>query len=389
MHFPLTRSLTTALLAAASIGAGAQTLLTQIPLPAPSGLLTDLAYVSADSAYNRVYVAVQAEGPPPEYASATYLLVYDGASNQLLKTVTLPVFQTVLPPLIDIVRNLIYIPACNTYCSLLVVDRRRDTLVKTIALPQQIDGLLSLQAVIDPTTGKVYVSGIQGGYGYAPVTLAVLESEETGQINVYDIPEATGELAMSPYAHRIYFPSSTQPTYPDMDYPMQLTFFDTLSNQVTEVVTFSKGGTNGDLSMYKLLHPVVNTNTGHIFGQYNNYSEYKIAVLDSTGNVLANMGTGFYSDPQYATGPIVVDPKKNLSFALVGQGNGDFQIAVVDGDTNTIAPSSGATLTAYEYGIPPSFSINPDTSRLYITYVGSATMVSPCESYCLYVYSEQ
>ena len=36
MHFPLTRSLTTALLAAASIGAGAQTLLTQIPLPAPA-----------------------------------------------------------------------------------------------------------------------------------------------------------------------------------------------------------------------------------------------------------------------------------------------------------------------------------------------------------------
>jgi len=364
MHPPLTRFLTAALLAAASLTAGAQRLLTQIPLPSIGSPTESLEGaiaidVAVDSATNRIYVPVLLD-----LATSTsfQVLVIDGATNQVVHKLT--GFPVATNPFygsiaIDSVRNFIYVDTfgLNNTCLVSVIDGRTEKIVKTIEPPYRVCGKMA----VDPITGKVYIN--QGD------ALNVIESEASGIVDSYNLPfyiSNNSEMIISPYVHRLYFGSNSSQN------SELLNFYDTNDNQVTESFTI-------DPAMDALIYvsPVVNWNTGHLFGSTSNsYSAYSLTVFNSQGALLANIDLPG-SAGENLIGGIAVDPKTNRAFVSVftyavdGVPNPEAGLYVIDGKTNTILSNSTVTY-------PPSLDdyfdqggavgANPDTSKVYLAY---------------------
>jgi len=385
MHFPVTRFLSAALLAAASLTAGAQTLLTQIPLGSFQG---DYAYfdVAVNSATNRIYVPIQfADYSNSSQTAFSYnyfrVLVVDGATNQIVHNLpNFPSGSLYRGVAVDPVRNFTYVemsnsvPAGNaTQCTVSVIDGQTENTVKTIPLPAGDCGKM----VVDPVTGKVYI-GTTGG-------LKVIESEATGAVESLPAPVTFGSLTVSPYVHRLYFVLADESGY--------LGFFDTIKDQISEEKPISAGLTAS------VANPVVNPATGHIFGTEGVYNQsgfsQNVTVFDSSGSLLATVVPPVPNSDYVYPGTVTfvgmdVDPKTNRTFASASTEINAITgsaLYVIDGTKNTVLSSTSVTLPEVIAG---RVAVNPDTSTVYVT---ANTYVSggPPWNGALYlnVYSEQ
>jgi len=400
MRSPMTKSLAAGMLAAASLAAGAQTLLTQIPLASFSGDYSDVD-VAVNSATNRIYVPIQFN----DFYNGGYnyfrVFVIDGATNQIVhKLEDFPGGNFYWGVAIDPVRNFTYVEMGNylpdedqfTQCTVSVVDGRTEETVKTISLPAGDCGKM----VVDPVTGKVYVR--------AHSELDVIESEATGSIKTFSLPTTSvyndiygNGLAVSPYIHRLYFTYNTNGGPPEY-----LGFFDTLDEQITKEMLI-----DAPIDYYPT-NPVINPATGHIFGIYQE-SDYDTginnewgAVYDSSGRPLATINFPGVKSPilDDITGTDV-DPKKNLTFVSAftetqSSGGKDTGTAlyVIDGVSNTVSSSTtGTVVSPTNEPQGGKVAVNPDTSKVYVTYCDNMVITNPDSSvdgtFYLNVYSEQ
>ena len=366
----LTKSLSVALLAAASFAAGAQTLLTQIPLDSFTGDYARID-VAVNSATNRIYVPIQFE----DYSGADYnyfrVLVINGATNQVVHNLDdFPSDGSYRAVAIDPVRNFTYVEMTNgayNQFTVSVIDGQTEDTVKTISLPAG-DGGGAM--AVDPVTGKVYIRTNNG--------LDVIESEATGSIETFSLPLPGGPgsagIAVSPYLHRLYF--TYDPSGGGDEY---LGFFDTLDNQITQEKHIS-----AEIDYF--FNPVVNTATGHIFGtvSYPDFGGDYITIHDSSGNQLATV-----AHSANILG-LDVDPKTNLAFAFV-QGPSGYALEVIDGASNTFRSTAPLYLPFAQTFVGGSVAVNPDTSRVYVPYNNTTSYPPPNVSgqFYLNVYSEQ
>ena len=387
----LTKSLIVVILAAASLAAGAQTLLTRIPLASFSGD-TAAIDVAVDSATNRIYVPIQFVSYSPAGAiSYDYfrVLVLDGATNQVVRRLAgFPAGSYYYGVAIDPVRNLIYVEM-RTYssggvatCTVSAVDGQEGETVKTISLPTGDCGKM----VADPVTGEVYIR--------AATELDVIESEETGSLETRSLLApgylGTGGLAVSPYVHRLYITYWAAFGGPDTEY---LGFLDTLDDQFSQekyipaVIDAS-------------INPVVNPATGHIFGSSVSYDSSSgdsfnlVTVYNSSGSLLATIAPPVLLGTGDTILGLDVDPKANLAFVFTRSDitYAGFALNVIDGASNTVLSSAPLSLPS---GSPESFrggsvAVNPDTKRVYVPY-NKTTIYPPAVNGTFYlnVYSEQ
>jgi hypothetical protein len=392
MRSPMIKVISATLLAAGSLAAGAQTLLTQIPLESFSGDYANMD-VAVNSATNRIYVPVQfadysyaSDGFTPSGFTYNYfrLLVINGVTNQVVHNlVGFPADDYYYGIAIDPVRNFIYVemyagPGEVGRCTVSVVAGQTEEIVKTIPLPA---GDLCGKMVVDPVTGKVYIR--------ASTELDVIESEATGNVESFSLPGVgvfgTIEgLAVSPYVHRLYF------TYSKDIYPQtneSLGFFNTFTDQIGQETVIPA-------TIDSYTNPVVNPSTGHIFGTNPDYIASDdfysdaVTVYESSGNLLANIVLPVNDGSPGLIFGMDVDPKTNLAFVFAE--SNFFALDVIDGASNTFR--SGLNLSpanAYHvYG--GSVALNPDTSRVYVPF-NASTNPSPNVNGTFYlnVYSEQ
>jgi len=391
MLYPAIKFLSVALLAAALPPAGAQKLLTQIPLDSFSGDYAK-ADVAVNSATNRIYVPLQFVDGSFYSPSYNYfrVLVVNGATNQIVHNLAnFPSGSYYQAIAIDPVRNFTYVETGNTpygyelydtpfRCAVSVVDGLGEETVKTISLPAGDCGTM----VVDSVTGKVYIR--------AASEVDVIESEETGIVDTFSLPAYTGGfagepgtgLAVSPYAKRLYF------TYNTGDFVEYLGFFDTSDNQISQEMLIpayiddTNNGTN----------PVVNPMTGHIFGATDSTSKGNlVSVFDSSGHLLATVVPPLTSTEYDAIVGMDVDPKTNLAFAFAEtenykNGAEGTALYVVDGASNTLRSSLAASLPPNSLNIiGGKVAVNPDTSRVYVPY--NDPVVN--SHFYLNIYSEQ
>jgi DNA-binding beta-propeller fold protein YncE len=382
------------MLAAASLAAGAQTLLTQIPLPSSANLYT-IGDVAVNSATNRIYVPVQiSDGTNGSLYDYFRVLVINGATNQVVHNLAnFPSGSPYLGIAIDPVRNLTYVEmGINSSfetpnCTVSVVDGQTEETVKTIQLPSGDCGTMA----VDPVTGKVYIR--------AASELDVIASEATGNIETFSLPAvlvggAFG-LAASPYAHRLYFTYNNEPQLG----AEWLGFFDTLDNEISKEM-FIPAGIEDDA------HPVVNPETGNIFGTSTTYLVYPIqgytdslTVFNSRGSLLATIVppvSGAFP-PYLGTASILglgVDPKANLAFAFAETSSGTAGATVlykIDGISNTILSSASAALPYGSSLVGGKVAVNPDTGKIYVLYgeivVNNGSSAN--QNFQLRIYSEQ
>ena len=394
MDSPVTKFLTAALLVAASLAAGAQTLLTQIPLDSFAGVQA-LVDVAVNSATNRIYVPIEFIDYNSYGTAFSYnyfrVLVINGATNQVVHNVAnFPSGSWYRGVAIDPVRNFTYVEMSNsipagdvTQCTVSVIDGQTEETVKTISLPPGDCGKM----VVDPVTGKVYIG--------APSGLEVIESEATATIETFNVPVGFGALAVSPYVHRLYFTRDVSTgTY-------NLGFFDTLDDQI------SKGIITSTSLNASVAGPVVNPATGHIFGTTGGYSEGSgestwVTVFDSSASLLATIippisgGTSDYPGSDTVLG-MDVDPKTNLAFVFAttdsvtgGGGATGTALDVIDGASNTVLSEAASNLPANTRFYGGQVGVNPDTGRVYVPYNVSPKF-NPFVNGTFYlnVYSEQ
>jgi len=384
MQFPVTRFLSAALLATASLTAGAQTLLTQIPLDSFSGDAAAID-VAVNSATNRVYVPIQfIDWASASQSVSTYnyfrLLVVNGATNQVVHNVTnFPSGSYYLAIAIDPIGNFTYVEMGNgpyfagTQCTVSVVDGRTEEIVKTISLPYNECGRM----VVDPVTGNVYIRSYDA--------ILVIGREASGSVEYFPAyEECCGEprLAVSPYVHRLYF---TEDAHPE-----GLGLFDTLNDHISYRAIYDTAGVPAT-------NFVVNPATGHIFGSnviYSGDTSYnEVTVFDSSGDLLATIIPPVGDQENINLTGMDVDPKTNLTFVFAStfasDGSGT-ALYVIDGANNTLLKSTTLTLPGFGPVYGGSVSLNPDTSKVYVAFNYSRSPTSKVNgSFYLNVYSEQ
>ena len=385
MLLPLTKLFTAAMLAAASLAAGAQTLLTQIPLGSFRGDYATVD-VAVNSATNRIYVPIEFvdfSGYSTDYNYAR-VLVIDGATNQVVHTLAdFPSGSYYWAIAIDPVRNLTYVEMGDAYpgdlfanpsqCTVSAIDGRTEKTINTISLPVYDCGNMA----VDPVTGNVYVR--------AGFDVDVIESQASGvvdSITLYRFNEAVtgqvgGGLAVSPYLNRLYFTS-----YPGFPSPESLVFFDTLNEQATQQVSLS-----ADID--DIGNPVVNPATGHLFGTTKQGS--LVSVFNSGGSLLATVAPPASSAREDSILGMDVDPKTNLAFVFaetyLPNDTPEYVLSEIDGVSNTVRSSTALNLPL-AFVVGGRVAVNPDTSKVYVPYNNSTT-IFPGGQFYLNVYSEQ
>jgi DNA-binding beta-propeller fold protein YncE len=390
MRSPMIKIISAALLAAASLAAGAQTLLTQIPLGSFSGSGSSVD-VAVNSATNRIYVPLEfydysKQYPYPIAYHSFRVLVVNGATNEIVHRLSnFPAGSFYQGIAIDPVRNFTYVlmqgaPGNVFQCEVSVVDGQTEETVKTIQLPTAVNGDCGRIAV-DPVTGKVYIRASK----FTENELDVIESEASGTVDTFPLPPSiqyTGMVAISPYAHRLYF------NY-DSDFSVEnLALFDTAVDQVIKSVKLPSTFTFTDFGLSNL---VVNRETGNLFGVSDSND---LLVFSSSGRLLATT-TILHATGQDTTDVVGldVDPKTNLAFAFAvtyGSDCSGTALYVIDGVTNTILSNATAAHPGGSGHYGGSVAVNPDTRRVYVPYSISPSGIYHVDgNFYLNVYSEQ
>ena len=273
---------------------------------------------------NRVYVAIANFNNV--YDS---LAIIDGQTDKLIGTIKIPpIGQTVA---VDVVRNLVYV--AGSYFDANGVEQSKVAVVSgytnkvTSTIPITTTAGTGLEGIaVDPFSGDVYIANASDN------EIDVLSSPEKRRI------KARIPVAESPFGVAV------NPFIPGTELYVALSngtvdVISTRTNVIENVATV--GNTNDRIA--------VNYLTGNVFVTNNEYGPSTVGVLDSKGNVLANVAVG---NTPFG---VDVDLVTNLAFVTNSQ---DGTVSVIDGSTNTVKatlPVNGLYL-----------AVNPFTEKVYV-----------------------
>jgi YVTN family beta-propeller protein len=262
--------------------------------------------------------------------------VIDGKSDTLVANISVPVGAYY--PAVDVVSNRIYVASCNNFlnptpCFVTVIDGKQNTVITSIPVSTTLNGFLT-GITVNPITCTVYVSD---NTNEGIVVIDARTNTVTGTISLSG--ENPWGLTINPFNSELYVTLATS----------QIDIVNTKTGNIAQASTGT--GTIG-------LNTAVNLLTGHVFVTNTQSGPSTTAVLDQTGQLLAQVPVG-----QAAYG-VDVDPVANLAFVTDINDN---NTSVIDGKTNTLK----ATVT----GTNASFlSVNPVTRKVYAVGSGVVTV---------------
>lgn len=308
------KSLAVVSVAAGSLAAGAQSVVTQIPMDGSS------QGIAINFATNRIYAAV------PSLSGTTDILqVIDGSADTVINSITVPAMAYSVA--VNIFTNQVYLGGCvvaTQQCSVLVIDGSTNEIKNTIPITTATsrvgrNGLFSM--AVNPLTGRLYISDAVND------TIDIVNRDATAVSETISLggikPNA---LALNPLDGRLYVGMANGTVNVIKDDRI--------------IATTSVGGRNTGVS--------VNWLTGHVF--VTNATATTTAVLNAAGAVKTTINVG--SNP-FA---VDVDFASNLAFVT---NLGSSSVSVIDGSTNTVK----ATVS-----VPSPFfvAVNPITKKAYV-----------------------
>jgi DNA-binding beta-propeller fold protein YncE len=307
----------TAVVAVASLAAGAQTITTQLTFPGP------VQGIAANPVTNTIYVAVTNGA-----STSDGLAVIDGSTDTV--TTTIPVPDGAYIPAVNYLTNRIYIASCNASvspqsCFVTVVNGKTNAAITNIPVtstPGQ--GLLGIAA--DPITNKVFVSNASDN------VIDIIDGctntiTGTVALSAGAIP---GSLSINPLTNLLYVPLGNT----------QVAIINPATKKVVSTATV--GPNNGVAA--------VNFLTGHVFVSSSEFGPSSVDVINAKGAVLADIPVG-----QVAVG-VDVDPGTNLAFVANAS---DSTVTVIDGKTNTAINTVGPIPGFY-------LAVNFGSEKVYI-----------------------
>ena len=262
--------------------------------------------------------------------------VIDGKSDTLVANISVPVGAYY--PAVDVVSNRIYVASCNNFlnptpCFVTVIDGKKNTVITSIPVSTTLNGFLT-GITVNPITCTVYVSD---NANQGIVVIDARTNTVTGTISLSG--ESPWGLTINPFNSELYVTLATS----------QIDIINTKTGNIAQASTGT--GTTG-------LNTAVNLVTGHVFVTNTQSGPSTTAVLDQTGQLLAQVPVG-----QAAYG-VDVDPVTNLAFVTDINDN---NTSIINGKTNTLK----ATVT----GTNGSFlSVNPVTEKVYTIGNGVVTV---------------
>jgi YVTN family beta-propeller protein len=271
---------------------------------------------------NRIYVALPSFG-----GTSDSLAIIDGKSDTVIDTISIP--PIAYDVAVDVTTDAIYVGGSYTdengvqQSEIVVVNGVTKKVERTIPISSTSgSGIQSI--AVDPLTGKVYVANASDN------VVDVIHRFGTKVHAQISVAESPFGVTVNPFNNQVYVALSNGTV-------------DVINGRKETITTTTTvGGANAGIA--------ANWVTGNVFVTNNNYGLSTVAVLDSKGDVLANVSVG---DTPYG---VDVDLNTNLAFVANTTGNG---ISVINGKTNTVTENLPVTGNFV--------AVNPTTSKVYIT----------------------
>ena len=317
-----------ALVATASVVAGAQTISTVIPFPAPT------AGISVDPVRNTIYVVA-----PDPTGTIFNLAVIDGSSNTVTSSIPLPSGASF--PAVDYLANRIYVAGCNTLvtptaCSVTVIDGNKDSVVTTIPVTTTRGGGLT-GITVNPLCGLVYVANANDN------VINIINGRQAKLAGTISLNGNTPSgIALNPILNLLYVPYGTN----------QTAVVNAWTKQILTTTTF--GNTT--------VGAAVNVLTGNVFVADQEFNGSSLTgVLGATGRLATSVPVG-----AFPTG-LDVDPFTNLTFIASQLSS---EVTVIDGSSNTVlATVHGVQQAQY-------VAVNPATELVYASGQNGVTVLT-------------
>lgn len=279
---------------------------------------------------NLIYVAL-----PAVSGTTDSLAIVNGQSDTVIKTVTIPKVGHVVA--VDIVANVVYVGGSFVDANgvkqsqVAVLNGWTNTVERTIQVSTTAGG--GIQGIaVDPVTGNVYVVDASDS------AIAVIHRGGTAVNNEIALGGTPSSISVNPLNRQVYV-TQTNGTVDIID-------------AATQAVTGSStvGSASAGIA--------ANWVTGDVFVAINTFGPSSVAVLDKSGNNLANVAVG---ETPYG---VDVDFITNLAFVANLQGG---TVSVINGATNTVS----ATLAVSGVRV----ALNPVTEKVYVANQGDSLTV--------------
>lgn len=314
-----------ALAATASAVAGAQTVSTVIPFPAPT------LGISVDPVRNNVYVVTQ-----DVTETISSLAVINGSSNTV--TTTIPLTSGASFATVDYLANRIYVAGCNylvspAACIVTVIDGNSDKAVATIPVTTTPGGGLA-GIVVNPLSGLVYVANANDN------VIDIINGRKAKVIGSIGLSgNSPSAIALNPILNLLYVPYGTN----------QTAVVNAWTQQIVTTTTFGSSTVGA----------AVNVLTGNVYVTDQSGSSLT-GVLSANGKLVTSVPVG-----DFPVG-VDVDPFTNLAFVASPLSD---QIAVINGSNNTVQATVSNVNAEY-------VAVNPATQTVYASGQDGVTVVT-------------
>ncbi len=312
------------LLSAASVPA--QTVTKQLNFAQPT------VGIAANFFTDHIYVAA------PSYGGAhDYVTVINGKTDAITDTITVP--RGAQLPVVDLIRNFVYIAGCDTYgtsfkCIVTKINGRDNKVVKTATVTTtEGDGIIGI--AFDPIFNKLYLAN---GSNYR------IDVVDANTLHVCDGISTNGQepfgISLNPLNHRLYVPYYTN----------QVQIFDTNTKALIDTATYG----SSDVAT------AVNWFTGNFYVSDNVFGPSTTGALDKNGAILASIPV---SDTPYN---LDVDLITNKVFVV---STGISALTEIDGASNTVTGVNQSVNGNY-------VAVNSATHKVYVSGNLGVTVLS-------------
>jgi YVTN family beta-propeller protein len=301
---------------AISVGgaANAQTVQSVIPLSGvPEGIAVN--YLT-----DTVYVAIPGTGSHDSVA------IINGKTGKVDGSIKIPpIGQNIA---VDSVRNLIYVGGSYTDND----GRQHNDMAVINGKTKKVEGVVQLSDVPGDGIQGVAANSINDDVYVIDASANTVDVLRAGSLkvgSVIGVAEGPYGVTLNPYTNTVYVALSNG----------TVSVIDGWNKTI--LATTTVGGTNTGIA--------ANWGGGNVFVVDNAFGDSTVGVLDSNGNVLANIPVG---DTPFG---VDVDPVKNLAYVTNTQ---DGTVSVIDGSTNTVTETLPVT------GL--YVAVNPVTAVVYV-----------------------